>query len=113
MLLGTVIFRMLAGYALARLRFRGRGTLFATCCSCSRSFQFLIIPIYVIIVRDYGLADAYLGMILPFPMNSTAVFVFAAVLLGQPRTSATAALDGAGELRILSSVALPLVRPRS
>lgn len=112
-LLGTVVFGVLAGYALARLRFRGRGTLFAVMLLVQIvPFQLLIIPIYVLIVRSYGLADSYLGMILPFAINSTAVFVFRQFFLQLPEDLfAAAALDGAGELRILWSVALPLVRP--
>jgi len=75
-LFGTVIFGVLAGYALARLHFRGRGTLFAVMLLVQIiPFQLLIIPIYVMIVRSYGLADSYAGMILPFAINSTAVFV--------------------------------------
>ena len=75
-------------------------------------FQLLIIPIYVMIVRTYGLADSYLGMIAPFAINSTAVFVFRQFFLQLPDDLfAAAALDGASELRILWSIALPLVRP--
>src|SRR3954449_2945114 len=112
-LLGTVVFGVLAGYALARLHFRGRGTLFAVMLLVQIiPFQLLIIPIYVMIVRSYGLADSYLGMILPFLINSTAVFVFRQFFLQLPDDLfSAAALDGAGELRILWSVALPLVRP--
>jgi multiple sugar transport system permease protein len=112
-LLGTIVFGVLAGYALARLQFRGRGTLFAVMLLVQIvPFQLLIIPIYVMIVRTYGLADSYLGMILPFLINSTAVFVFRQFFLSLPDDLfAAAALDGAGELRILWSVALPLVRP--
>jgi len=112
-LLGTVVFGVLAGYALARLHFRGRGTLFALMLLVQIiPFQLLIIPIYVMIVRSYGLADSYLGMIAPFAINSTAVFVFRQFFLQLPDDLfAAAALDGAGELRILWSVALPLVRP--
>ena len=110
---GTVVFGVLAGYALARLHFRGRGTLFAAMLLVQIvPFQLLIIPIYVMIVRSYGLADSYMGMILPFLINSTAVFVFRQFFLGLPEDLfSAAALDGAGELRILWSVALPLVRP--
>ena len=36
------------------------------------------------IVRSYGLADSYLGMILPFLINSTAVFVFRQFFLQLP-----------------------------
>lgn len=112
-LLGTVVFGVLAGYALARLRFRGQGTLFATMLLVQIiPFQLLIIPIYVMIVRNYGLADSYLGMILPFAINSTAVFIFRQFFMQLPEDLFSAArLDGASELRILWSVALPLVRP--
>ena len=112
-LLGTVLFGVLAGYALARLHFRGRGTLFAAMLLVQIvPFQLLIIPIYVMIVRTYGLADSYAGMIVPFAINSTAVFVFRQFFLQLPDDLfSAAALDGAGELRILWSVALPLVRP--
>jgi multiple sugar transport system permease protein len=109
----TVVFGVLAGYALARLHFRGRGTLFAAMLLVQIvPFQLLIIPIYVLIVRTYGLADSYLGMILPFAINSAAVFVFRQFFLQLPDDLfAAAALDGASELRTLWSVALPLVRP--
>ena len=67
-LLGTVVFGVLAGYALARLHFRGRGTLFAVMLLVQIiPFQLLIIPIYVMIVRTYGLADSYVGMIVAVP----------------------------------------------
>ena len=112
-LLGTLVFGVLAGYALARLHFRGRSSLFAVMLLVQIvPFQLLIIPIYVMIVRTYGLADSYLGMILPFLINSTAVFVFRQFFLSLPDDLfAAAALDGASELRILWSIALPLVRP--
>ena len=112
-LLGTVVFGVLAGYALARLQFRGRGTLFAVLLLVQIiPFQLLIIPIYVMIVRTYGLADSYMGMIAPFAINSTAVFVFRQFFLQLPEDLfAAAALDGASELRIMWSIALPLVRP--
>ena len=112
-ILGTVVFGVLAGYALARLHFRGQGTLFAVMLLVQIiPFQLLIIPIYVMVVRYYGLADSYAGMILPFAINSTAVFIFRQFFLQLPEDLFSAArLDGASELRILWSIALPLVRP--
>ena len=111
--MGTVVFGVLAGYALARLHFRGQGTLFAVMLLVQIiPFQLLIIPIYVMIVRSYGLADSYLGMILPFAINSTAVFIFRQFFMQLPEELfAAARLDGASEMRILWSIALPLVRP--
>ncbi|SEE63689.1 carbohydrate ABC transporter permease [Jiangella alba] len=112
-ILGTVVFGVLAGYALAVLRWRGRGTTFALALLVQVvPFQLLMIPLYVLIARDYGLADSYLGMILPFAINSTAVIVFRQYFLQLPRELFdAAAVDGAGDLRTLWNVALPLVRP--
>jgi multiple sugar transport system permease protein len=112
-LLATVVFGVLAGYALAQLHFRGRGVLFAVMLLVQViPFQLLIIPLYVLIVRSYGLGDSFLGMIAPFAINSTAVFVFRQYFLQLPRELFDAArIDGASELRILGSVALPLVKP--
>ncbi len=112
-LLCTVVFGVLAGYALAMLRFRGRGTVFGALLLVQViPFQLLMIPLYVLIARDYGLGDNYLGMILPFAINSTAVFIFRQYFLQLPKELFDAArIDGAGELRTLWSIALPLVRP--
>jgi multiple sugar transport system permease protein len=112
-ILGTIIFGLLAGYALARLHFRGRGTVFAAMILVQViPFQLLMIPLYVLIVRSYGLADSYLGIILPYAINTTAVFIFRQFFLQLPEELFSAAqIDGASELRILRSIALPLVRP--
>jgi len=53
-----------------------------------------------------------MGMILPFAINSTAVFIFRQFFLALPEDLfAAARIDGASEVRILWSIALPLVRP--
>ena len=112
-ILGTVVFGLLAGYALAVLSFRGKGMVFASLLLVQVvPFQLLTIPLYVLIVRDYGLADSYLGMILPFAINSTAVFVFRQFFLQLPRELFDAArIDGASELKILLRIAVPLSKP--
>lgn len=112
-ILFTVVFGLLVGYALARMQFRGRGAVFGLMLLVQMiPFQLLQIPLYVMIVRDYGLADTYLGMIVPFAINSTAVFVFRQYFLQLPSTLFEAArIDGASELRILWQIAIPLVRP--
>lgn len=112
-LLGTVVFGLLAGYALARLDFRGRGTVWVLMLLVQMvPFQLLMIPLYVQITRGYGLGDSYLGMILPFAINTTAVFIFTQFFRALPREMFEAArIDGAGELGILTRIAVPLVRP--
>jgi multiple sugar transport system permease protein len=112
-ILGTLVFGVLAGYALAVLHWRGRRATFALAVLVQVvPFQLLMIPLYVLIARDYGLADSYLGMILPFFINSTAVIIFRQYFLQLPPELFDAArIDGSGEFRLLWNVALPLVRP--
>ncbi|GAB3518438.1 carbohydrate ABC transporter permease [Arthrobacter monumenti] len=112
-ILCTVVFGLLVGYALAQLSFRGRGVVFGMMLLVQMiPFQLLLIPLYVLIVRNYGLGDTYLGMIVPFAINSTAVFVFRQYFLQLPASLFEAArIDGASELRILWQIAVPLVRP--
>lgn len=112
-LLCTVVFGVLAGYALAMLQWRGRNAVFALALLVQViPFQLLQIPLYVLIARDYGLADSHVGMILPFAINSTAVIIFRQYFLQLPKELFEAArIDGAGELKLLWNVALPLVRP--
>lgn len=112
-ILCTVVFGVLVGYALAQLQWRGRGITFALALLVQVvPFQLLMIPLYVLIARDYGLSDNYLGMILPFAINSTAVIIFRQYFLQVPRELFDAArIDGAGELVLLWRIALPLVRP--
>jgi multiple sugar transport system permease protein len=112
-LVGTVVFGVLVGYALAVLQWRGRGATFALVLLVQVvPFQLLTVPLYVLVARTYGLADNYLGMIIPFLINSTAVLIFRQYFLQLPKEMFEAArMDGAGELRLLTSVALPLVRP--
>jgi multiple sugar transport system permease protein len=109
----TMVFGLLVGYALAVLQWRGRGVTFALALLVQVvPFQLLIIPLYVLIARDYGLADNYLGMIIPFAINSTAVIIFRQYFLQLPKELFEAArIDGASELKLLWGIAIPLVRP--
>jgi multiple sugar transport system permease protein len=112
-LLSTLLLGLLAGYALARLEFRGKGMVFnAMLLVLIVPFQVLMIPLYVMIVRGYLLGDTYLGMILPFAVNATAVFIFRQFFLQLPRELfESARLDGASELKILTRIAIPLAKP--
>jgi multiple sugar transport system permease protein len=109
----TLVFGLLVGYALSVLQFRGQGLVFALVLLVQAiPFQLLMIPLYVMVVRYFDLADSYLGMILPFAINSVAVLIFRQYFLQIPKEIFDAArIDGAGELRILRSIAVPLVRP--
>jgi multiple sugar transport system permease protein len=109
----TVVFGLLAGYALAVLDWRGRDSVFGIVLLVQIvPFQLLMIPLYVLIVRTYGLADSYVGMILPFAISPVAVFIFRQFFRTVPRELFDAArIDGASEFSVLRLVAAPLVKP--
>ncbi|MBM0224270.1 MULTISPECIES: carbohydrate ABC transporter permease [Micromonospora] len=109
----SVVVGALTGYALAQLRFRGREALFTVLILLQLvPFTLSLIPLYILIVRDYGLGDTYLGMILPGAVNATGVFIFRQFFLAIPADLFDAPrVDGASELQVLRYVALPLIRP--
>lgn len=112
-LASTIVLGLLAGYAMAVLHYRGRGVTFASVLLVQTvPFHLLLIPLYVLLVRDYGLGDTHIGMILPFAINPAAVFIFRQFFLQLPRELFDAArIDGASEFRILWRIAVPLARP--
>jgi len=109
----TLVFGLLAGYALGQLEFRGRQAIFYTMLLILIvPFQLLMIPLYVVIARDLNLADTYIGMILPFAINTTAVFIFRQFFSQIPKDLFEAArIDGASEVDILKQVVVPITRP--
>ena len=111
-LLGTIFFGLLAGYAMAVLHYRGVASRSPAWSGADVPFQLLMIPLYVLLVHATAWGDSYLGMILPFVINPAAVFIFRQFFLQLPRELFDAArIDGAGELGILWRVAIPLARP--
>src|SRR3954454_9569956 len=112
-ILCTLVGGLLAGYALAQLEFGGRAIVFyALLLTLIVPFMLLLIPLYVMIVRWYGLSDSYLGMIVPYAINPAAVFIFRQFFKQIPTSLfESARIDGASELSILVRVAVPLARP--
>jgi multiple sugar transport system permease protein len=111
---GTVVSSALAAYAFARLRFRGRGLLFALMISTLLlPFHVLIIPQYVVFNR-FGLIDTYVPLLLGKFLAAEAFFVFLIVQFIRTvphELDESAKIDGAGQWRIFWNIILPLTRP--
>lgn len=104
----------MAGFAVAKLRFRGRALFFVVVLASGLvPFQTIVAPAYSEL-SQLGLLNTYLGLILlygAFGMPLT-TFVFAAYFKGLPDSLIEAArLDGASTMGILSRVILPMARP--
>ncbi|MFE7427604.1 carbohydrate ABC transporter permease [Streptomyces sp. NPDC057545] len=109
---GRVLFDSMAGYALARLRFRGRSVLFALVLAVMAvPGVALLIPKFLVL-NTFGLFDTYTGMIVPLLVDAAGIFIMKQFFESIPREVEEAArVDGAGVLRIFWSVVLPMARP--
>ena len=108
----ALFFHTMAGYALARLRFPGRETLFILMFSTFLvSLPVIIVPLFIM-VRTMGMLNTYAGLIIPSIFNAFGIFLLRQYYLSLPREIEEAAvIDGAGYWRIYWSVILPLSRP--
>ncbi|MDR0283341.1 MAG: carbohydrate ABC transporter permease [Propionibacteriaceae bacterium] len=102
----------LAAYVFSRMPFPGRGAVFALYLATMMiPMQVLMVPLFVQ-MRDLGLVDSYLGVLLPGVASAFGVFLLRQAMNTVPRELDEAArLDGAGHLRIFGQIVLPLVGP--
>ncbi len=109
---GRVFFNSLAGYALARLRFRGRGVVFAALVAVmSVPTVVLLIPKFLVI-NQLGIFNSYAGMILPLLVDAAGVFIMKNFFESIPvSVEEQARIDGAGAFRTFWSVVLPMATP--
>ena len=111
--LGTVTFCTLAGFAFAKLRFRGSNLLLAICIATMMvPLQMGVIPLYMLMAR-LGLANHLAAVILPTLCTAFGVFFMRQYISSAvPDELIEAAyMDGAGPLRVFWSVVVPAVRP--
>lgn len=110
--IGRVFFDSLAGYALSRLKFRGRTIVFAAFIAIlSVPGVVLLIPRFLIL-QQIGLYDTYGGMIIPLLSTAAGVFIMKQFFDSIPVSVEEAArIDGAGTFRTFWTVVLPMARP--
>jgi len=109
---GRVFFCSLAGYALARLRFRGRGVVFASLVAVMAVPGVVLLIPRFLVVKQLGIYDTFAGMIIPLLADATGVFIMKNYFESVPRAVEEAArIDGAGTFRTFWSVVLPMARP--
>jgi len=110
---GTVAFCTLAGFAFAKLRFRGASILLAICIATMMvPLQMGVIPLYMLMAK-LGLANHLSAVILPSLCTAFGVFFMRQYIASAvPDELIEAAyMDGAGPLRVLWSVVVPAARP--
>jgi multiple sugar transport system permease protein len=110
--IGRVFFVSLAGYALARLTFRGRGVIFALIIAVMAVPGVVLLIPKFLVLNQIGIYDSYAGMILPLLVDAAGVFIMKNFFESIPVSiEEQARIDGAGTFRVFWSVVLPMARP--
>lgn len=110
--LGRVFFVSLAGYALARLTFRGRGVIFALVVAVMAVPAVVLLIPRFLVLNQLGMYDSYAGMVLPLLVDAAGVFIMKNFFESiPPSVEEQARIDGAGTFRVYWSVVLPMARP--
>lgn len=108
----NLVFCSLAGYAFARLRFRGSTVVFLLILfTLVIPFQLTMIPTFIVMDK-LGIIDTLAALIVPALVLPLGVFLMRQFFLNLPREVEEAArIDGCSRLGVLLHVALPLARP--
>ena len=109
---GALAINASAGYAFAKLRFRGRDATFrAMAAGLAIPVQVAMLPLFLLI-KSLGLVNSYGGVIIPGLASIFGIFLVRQYALAIPDDLLDAArIDGAGELRVFRSIVLPTIRP--
>lgn len=110
--IGQIVVSTLGAYAFTVLKFRGKRVLFFLYIIVMLlPLQVTLLPNYMV-VNWFGMKDSYLAIILPAIFHPFGVFLLRQYLKSMPDCYIEAAqMDGAGHLRILWSVILPMLKP--
>ena len=109
---GRVFLDSLAGYALARLRFRGRAAVFAAIIALMAVPGVVLLIPKFLVLNQLGIYDSYTALILPLLVDAAGVFIMKQFFESIPVSVEEAArIDGAGSFRTFWSVVLPMARP--
>ena len=110
---GTLLTASMAGYAFARIKFRGSRLIFIVFLATQMiPKQVTLIPFYLLMAQ-FGWVDSHLSLIVPAMLvNPFAVFLMRQFVLSLPKELEEAALvDGAGRWRTFWSIILPNLKP--
>jgi multiple sugar transport system permease protein len=110
--LGSLVVNSLAGYALARLRWRGREILLLVVISLMIiPFEAIAVPLFFQITI-LGWHNTYLAQILPFLANTFSIYLFYTFFLDLPKELEEAAqMDGANIWQTFWEIIVPLSKP--
>lgn len=111
-LLAQLVIIIMAGYAFAFGRFRGRDLLFQIFL-----MQLMLVPVVLMVpnmltLKTFNLLDTLLGVMVPYFASAFGIFLVRQALRGIPKEMEEAAMvEGAGFLQLLFHVIIPAIWP--
>ena len=110
-LLGDLFFGSMCGYALAKLKFRGRGLLLTLVIALmSMPVEAILLPLYIEMAH-LGWVNTMAGLALPFMINCFSIYMFYSYFLDIPDALIeAAAIDGCGHIRTYFQIVMPLAK---
>lgn len=108
----SLFFDSMAGYAFARMNFRGSNLIFSIILlTMMVPFQIVMTPLYIEEFK-LGILDTYAGLILPRATSAFGIYLMRSFFISLPKSlEESARIDGVGEFRIYRSIMLPLCKP--
>jgi multiple sugar transport system permease protein len=106
-----LFFSATAGYGFAKYKFKGNNLLFTiVLATIMISFEAIVVPLFIL-VRRMGLQNTYAGLIIPMSLTAFGVFMMRQFFYAVPNDFIESArIDGAGELSIFASIAIPMAK---
>jgi multiple sugar transport system permease protein len=109
---GRVALASMAGYALARIKFRGRKQVLALILGVMMVPGVVLLIPRFLILKQLNLRNTYMGMIIPLLVDCAAIFLMKQNFEALPISVEEAAtIDGASLFRIFRSIVVPMARP--
>jgi multiple sugar transport system permease protein len=109
---GRIFFDSLAGYALARIPFRGRAVMFAILVAIMAVPNVVLLIPKFLVINQLGIYNSYSGLIVPLLADAAGIFIMKNFFESIPvAVEEQARIDGASTFRLFWSIVLPMARP--
>lgn len=108
----SLMFNATAGYAFAKLRFKGRDRIFQSLVAALViPGQVTMLPLFLML-KEIGLINSFAGVLVPVATSIFGIFLVRQYALSIPDEMLEAArVDGAGEGRIFLQIVVPVLTP--
>ncbi|UFN43955.1 carbohydrate ABC transporter permease [Nocardioides okcheonensis] len=109
---GRVLFDSMAGYALARIHFRGRTVMFAVLVGVMAVPNVVLLIPKFLVINQLGIFNSMTGLVVPLLVDAAGIFIMKNFFESIPvSVEEQARIDGASTFRLFWSVVLPMARP--